>query len=124
MAAAAGIMESSGNVGGWASVIGELAELALRMGHHERALDLINKARARLAGSPGLYRTILGRFAALEARVQWRMGSLEAARSACEAAANVLPTDRVQERAAVGRLRGLVDSLISTESALNRDTRK
>lgn len=112
-AVAAGVMDFSGNVGGWASVIEEMAELAFRMGHHERALALIERARSRLERtSRGASDTLLGRLSALEAKVQWRLGSLEKAVRACDEALRLLPLDRAKERAVVDQLKSLVNSLL------------
>jgi tetratricopeptide (TPR) repeat protein len=111
-AAAAGSFERSRNLGGWAAAIAELSDLAFRMGHYERALALIGRVRTRLAVSPLSGAPMQGRLAALEARVQWRLGALEEVRTACAEALRLLPLDRARERASIGELGGLVDSLL------------
>ena len=114
-AAAASSFERSANLGGWAAAIAELSELAFRMGHYERALVLIRRARTRLEVSPVSGAPMQGRLAALEARVQWRLGALEEVRTACDEAARLLPPDRVPERLSIGELRRVVDSLLYTD---------
>jgi tetratricopeptide (TPR) repeat protein len=110
--AAASSFERSRNLGGWAAAVAELSDLAFRMGHYERALVLIRRARARLEQAPASGWTMQGRLAALEARVQWRLGALEEVRTACDEALRRLPPDRARERGSIGELRGLVDSLL------------
>jgi tetratricopeptide (TPR) repeat protein len=122
-ASAATSFDDSGNLRGWGNAIAELAELAFRMGHYERTLVLVRRARARLAVSPASGGTLQGRLAFLEARTQWRLGALEEARTACDEAAQLLPRDRAKERVSIGRLRGLVDSLLRTDSPRARKTK-
>ena len=114
-AAAASSFERSANRGGWAAAIAELSELAFRMGHYERALALIRRARSRLELSPGSGGSLQGRLAFLEARVQWRLGALEEVRTACDEAAGLLPPSRARELVSIGQLRVLVDSLLYTD---------
>jgi tetratricopeptide (TPR) repeat protein len=111
-AAAATSCDRSRNLAGWAAGVAELSELAFRMGHYERALVLIRRARTRLDVSPLSGAPMLGRLAALEARVQWRLGALEEVRTACAEALRLLSLDRARERASIGELGGLVDSLL------------
>jgi tetratricopeptide (TPR) repeat protein len=111
-AAAASSCDRSRNLAGWAAAIAELSDLAFRMGHYERALVLIRCARTRLAVSPLSGAPMQGRLAVHEARVQWRLGALEEVRTACAEALRLLSLDRARERASIGELGGLVDSLL------------
>src|SRR4029453_4600688 len=96
-AAAATSCDRSRNLAGWAAAVAELSELAFRMGHYERALVLIRRARTRLDVSPLSGAPMLGRLAALEARVQWRLGALEEVRTAWAEALRLLSLDRARE---------------------------
>ena len=77
----------------------------------------------RLEASPASGGTLQGRLAFLEARAQWRLGALEEVRTACDEAAQLLPPDRARERVSIGQLRGLVDSLLRTDSPRARKTK-
>jgi tetratricopeptide (TPR) repeat protein len=120
---AANSFDRSANLRGWGNAIAELAELAFRMGHYERALVLIRRARARLAVSSASGGALQGRLAFLEARAQWRLGAFEEVRTACDEAAQLLPRDRAKERVSIDQLRGLVDSLLRTDSPRARKTK-
>ena len=122
-ASAATSFDGSGNLRGWGTAIAELAELAFRMGHYERALVLVRRARARLAASPASGGTLQGRLAFLAARAHWRLGAFEEARTACDEAAQLLPRDRAKDRVSISQLRGLVDSLLRTDSPRARKTK-
>jgi tetratricopeptide (TPR) repeat protein len=119
---AAGIFDSSDNVGSWADAIRESADLAFRMGHYERALELVLRARSRLRRVASDHRTVLGGLALIEARIHWRRGSLERAHQACADATSLLPPERVHDHAAAGQLKALLESLVKNEGGSSTTT--